>query len=194
MHHDLIHVHLLKESTVEWTYAYITSHIRCHNLWSPGSTLALRPCSPYNWKTVSLYHLFPFPPTPVPRQPPFDSVSMRLIFFFNNSTYNWQKWRREWQISMSGYFTHQSVLEFYPCCCKRKDFHLWKMSYTPLYNAPQLPKHSSVSGCLGCFRVLALVVTRQQWTQGSRHCSEIWFHPLVYTLEAGLLVTWHIWF
>ena len=81
VHHDLIYVHIVKESTVDWTDASITSHSRCHHLQSPGSPLILRPCSSYNWEIVPFYPLLPFPPTPVPKQPPFDSLSMKLIFF-----------------------------------------------------------------------------------------------------------------
>lgn len=32
VHHDLIYVHIVKESTVDWTDASITSHSRCHHL------------------------------------------------------------------------------------------------------------------------------------------------------------------
>lgn len=164
MHHDLIHVHLLKESTVEWTYAYITSHIRCHNLWSPGSTLALRPCSPYNWKTVSLYHLFPFPPTPVPRQPPFDSVSMRLIFFFiilpiidRNGEGNGKYLCLD--------ISHTEVSSsFIHAVAKGRISTFEKLSYIPPYDAPWLPKRFIFQWALGLFLGLGSCGNRQQWT------------------------------
>lgn len=48
-----------------------------------------------------------------------------------------------------------------------------ELSSLPPYNAPQLPDRLVCQWRLACFRVLALVETRQQQTQGSRHCFEI---------------------
>lgn len=153
----------MKESAVDWTDASAASHIRCHHLWSPGSTLTLRPGSPYNWKIVPLYHLLLFPPTPVPRRPPFDSLSMRLIFFFfmilpiidrNGEGNGRYLCLNISHTKVSSSFTHVVAKG------KISPFLTWVIF-------PCVIPHSflislSISGPLGCFHVLA-VVTMQQW-------------------------------
>ena len=77
---------------------------------------------------------------------------------------------------MSEYFTHQSVLEFYPCCCKRKDFHLLKTElYSCITHLSFLIYHPSVD--TGCFHVLALL-TMQRWTRVQKVLRDLDFIPL----------------
>lgn len=166
----------MKESAVDWTDASVASHIRCHHLWSPGSTLTLRPGSPYNWKIVPLYHFLPFPPTPVPRRPPFDSLSMRLIFFFfmilpiidrNGEGNGRYLCLNISHTKVSSSFIHAVAKGFPP-------FKNWVIF---LYNTPQLSNLTPISGH-GLFPRLGSSNNAAMDT-GPEGASGSWFHPLV---------------